>query len=93
MFDTIENKTKISSQFTMVDFMASGNFGKPVLLKNTDRQILIYSRQIIEVETVENGIKISYFTAYQYYSEGFSNQLKTFQTNLMTIEDIKNLLD
>ncbi|WP_156629258.1 hypothetical protein [Faucicola atlantae] len=40
MFDA-ENKTEINSQSTIIDLMASGNFGKPILLKNSERQILM----------------------------------------------------
>lgn len=88
-----ENNTDISIQSIIIDIISSGNIGKPILLISSEKQILIYSKQIVEVKTIDDGIEISYISAYQYTLQGFSNQLKTFTTNLMTISDIKNLLE
>ncbi len=88
-----ENSANIFVQSTIIDMVSSGNMGKPILLISDEKQVLIHSKQIIEVKTMDDGIEISYISAYQYTIQGFSNQLKTFRTNLMTISDIKNLLE
>lgn len=88
-----ENSTDILVQSTIIDMIASGKLGKPILLISNEKQVLIHSKQIVEVKTMDDGIEISYISACQYTMQGFSNQLKTFRTNLMTISDIKNLLE
>lgn len=88
-----ENNANIFIQSTIIDMIASGHMGKPILLISNEKQVLIHARQIVEVKTMDDGIEISYISAYQYTMQGFSNQLKTFSTNLMTIDDVKNLLE